>query len=63
MTDRVYEDVNNFEVLDKHGDCELIIHMDRSVNVKVSDDSQYAVFNMTAEEATMMKEFLITRGY
>ena len=68
MTDRIFEDQIAFEVLGKYGDMELYLYEDRSVRVKVTEgggsyDTQHAIFNLTAEEATRMKEFLIKSGY
>lgn len=68
MTDRVFQDAISFEVLGKYGDMELYLYEDSSVRVKVTEggggyDTQHAIFNMTPEEATMLKEFLILKGY
>jgi hypothetical protein len=68
MTDRIFEDQISFEALGKYGDMELYLYEDRSVRVKVTEggggyDTQHAIFNLTAEEATLMKQFLIKSGY
>lgn len=75
MTERVFQDRNGFEVSDRHGDVEFYV-MDPSfapaersweLVVTVSEESgwnsQKADFRMTREEATMLKEFLISKGY
>jgi hypothetical protein len=63
MTDRVFEDTIGFTVLSRFGSAELNLFKDRSVQVIVSEGRDLSVFSMTAEEATMLKEFLIRKGY
>ena len=67
MTDRVFEDQTSFEVSNRYADVEFYLFEDRTVKVKVTEggfgDGGYASFNMTAEEATALKEFLIRKGY
>jgi hypothetical protein len=69
MTDRVFEDQISFEVSSRHADVEFYLFEDRTVKVKVSEcggsiyESKNASFNMTPEEATRLKEFLIQKGY
>ena len=74
MTDRVFQDARSFEVSSKSSDVEVYVFdpdtSDRdqgevmiTVNVDAGWDSQRANFTLTAEEATMLKEFLIAKGY
>ena len=67
MTDRVFENERSFEVSQRGDDVEVYVFDDGDVNVTVKIDagwdSQHASFTMTAEEATMLKEFLIRKGY
>lgn len=68
MTDRIFEDQTSFEVSNRYADVEFYLFEDRTVKVKVTEggstyESQNASFNMTAEEATALKEFLIRKGY
>lgn len=68
MTDRVFQNEDSFEVSSRHGDVEIYVYDDHSVKVNVSEgggqyDAAWASFTMTAEEATKMKEFLISKGY
>lgn len=69
MTDRVYQDENYFEVSDRYGDVEVYVFdpktsdRDRGeVMIGVAEDRRNS-FTMTAEEATMLKDFLIRKGY
>lgn len=76
MTDRVFQDARCFEVYGNGSSAEVYIFgpgdkgdQDKG-NVMISVieedevwDSQRASFTMTAEEATMLKEFLISKGY
>lgn len=67
MTDRVFEDARSFEVSDKNRWVEVYVFGDGDVKIEVAEDagwnSQRANFTITAEEATMLKEFLISKGY
>lgn len=67
MTDRVFEDPISFEVTAKYSLVEFNITGDRGIRIFTKEedgwDSQIAAFNMTAEEATRLKEFLIKSGY
>ena len=67
MTDRVFQDDHSFEVSDKNRWVEVYVFEDGDVKIEVAEDagwdSQRANFTMTAEEATMLKEFLISKGY
>jgi hypothetical protein len=63
MTDRIFEDVDYFEVSSKGYGFDLsIVNKDNDVRIAVAEDREN-VFYMTAEEATRLKEFLIKRGY
>lgn len=67
MTDRVFEDACSFEVSGGGRSVEAYVFEAGDVKVEVMEgagwDSQRASFTMTAEEATMLKEFLIRKGY
>ena len=68
MTDRVFQDYTSFEVSNRYANVEFYLFESREVKVNVTEgtgswDSQNASFNMTAEEATALKEFLIKKGY
>jgi hypothetical protein len=74
MTDRVFEDDRSFEITDGGRSVEVYVFYEtlaRDTNGEVMItatedagwDSQRASFTMTAEEATMLKEFLIRKGY
>ena len=67
MTDRVFEDAIAFEVSAKYSAVEFYLYEDRSVKIDVKEEdgwnSQRAIFNLTAEEATQLKNFLIKSGY
>jgi len=69
MTNRVFEDANSFEVSSKGCDVEVYVFntTDRSVNIQCIEeagwDSQRVTMNITAEEATKLKQFLIAQGY
>ena len=68
MTDRVFQDYTSFEVSNRYANVEFYLFESREVKVNVTEgsgswDSQNASFNMTAEEATALKEFLIRKGY
>ena len=67
MTDRVFEDARSFEVSGGGRSVEVYVFKDGDVKVEVMEeagwDSQRASFTMTAEEATLLKEFLIRKGY
>lgn len=67
MTDRVFEDARSWEVSDRGRWVEVYVFEDDDVMITATEDagwdSQRASFTMTAEEATMLKEFLISKGY
>jgi putative lipase involved disintegration of autophagic bodies len=68
MTDRVFEDDRNFEVSGVGGcSVEVYVFAGKDVMITATEDagwdSQLVSFTMTAEEATMLKEFLIRKGY
>lgn len=67
MTDRVFEDERIFGVAYRSEDVEVYVFDDRNVKIEVTEDagwnSQRANFTLTAEEATLLKEFLIRKGY
>ena len=67
MTDRVFEDDRSFEVSGGGRSVEVYVFSGNDVMITVTEDagwdSQRACFTMTAEEATMLKEFLIRKGY
>ena len=68
MTDSIFEDQTSFEVSSRHSSVEFYLFESREVKVNVTEggstyESQNASFNMTAEEATALKEFLIRKGY
>ena len=67
MTERIFEDEHSFEVSDRGRSVEVYVFKDKDVKVEVMEaagwDSQRANFTMTAEEATLLKEFLIRKGY
>lgn len=67
MTDRVFQDERSFEVSGGGRWVEAHVFEAGDVMITVGEDagwdSQRASFTMTAEEATMLKEFLISKGY
>ncbi len=69
MTDRIFEDQISFEVTNGQAGVEFYIYEDCTVKINVTEGSghpfalRHASFNMTAEEATRLKEFLIWKGY
>lgn len=67
MTDRVFQDARSFEVSGGGRSVEVYVFEAGRVMIKVEEeagwDSQRASFTMTLEEATMLKEFLISKGY
>ena len=67
MTDRVFEDARSWEVSDRGRWVEVYVFEDDDVMITAAEDagwdSQRVSFTMTAEEATMLKEFLISKGY
>lgn len=68
MTERVFEDERSFEVSGGGRSVEAYVFADSDVVMITATedagwDSQRASFTMTAEEATMLKEFLIQKGY
>jgi hypothetical protein len=67
MTDRVFEDELSFGVAYRSEDVEVYVFDDGNVKIEVTEDagwdSQRANFTLTAEEATLLKEFLIRKGY
>ena len=66
MTDRVFQDASSFEVSNggrfARGAEFYVFGTDKSLKVSVEDDRTYS-FTLTTEEATMLKEFLISKGY
>lgn len=67
MTDRVFEDDRCFEITDGGRSVEVYVFEDGDVMITANEEagwnSQRAIFTMTAEEATRLKEFLIRKGY
>lgn len=67
MTDRVFENATSWEVSGGGRSVEAYVFEAGDVMITVNEeagwDSQRASFTMTAEEATMVKEFLIRKGY
>jgi hypothetical protein len=65
MTDRVFQDERSFEVSDGGHWVEVYIYGDITITIYKYHgwDSQRASFTITAQEATMLKEFLISKGY
>lgn len=67
MTDRVFEDERSFGVACRSEDVEVYVFDDGNVKIEVTEDagwnSQRANFILTAKEATLLKEFLIRKGY
>ena len=67
MTDRVFEDDRSWEVSGGGRSVEAYVFENCDVMITANEDagwdSQRASFAMTAEEATMLKEFLIRKGY
>jgi hypothetical protein len=67
MTDRVFEDARSWEVSGSGRCVEVYMFEAGDVMITANEDagwdSQCASFTMTAEEATLMKEFLIKQGY
>jgi hypothetical protein len=67
MTDRVIEGDRSWEVSTRGCSFEIYVFDDGDVRVEVMEsagwDSQRANFTITAEEATLLKEFLIWKGY
>jgi hypothetical protein len=74
MTDRVFQDDRVWEVSDRNSSVEVYVFDPKTSDrdqgeVKITSreeagyDSQYVTFTITAEEATALKEFLISKGY
>ena len=68
MTDRVTEYPTSLEVSSRFSNVEFYVYESRDLLVKMEEDifdgtNQYTSFNLTAEEATRLKEFLIKSGY
>ena len=67
MTDRVFEDEHSFEVSGDVRSVEVYVFAGGDIMITENEDnswdSQRASFTMTAEEATMLKDFLIRKGY
>jgi hypothetical protein len=67
MTERVWEDDRSFEVSGGGRSVEVHVFAGKDVMITATEDagwdSQLVSFTMTAEEATMLKEFLIRKGY
>ena len=67
MTDRVFEDARSWEVTDRYSTVEVYASDPGEVMITTREeadwDSQRVSFTISAEEATMLKEFLIRKGY
>lgn len=67
MTDRVFQDERSWEVSGGGRSLEAYVFEAGDVMITATEDaswdSQRANFTMTAEEATLLKEFLIRKGY
>lgn len=67
MANHVFEDARSFEVSSGSSKVEVYVFDDGDVMVGVDEksvwDSSEVTFTLTAEEATLMKEFLIQKGY
>jgi hypothetical protein len=68
MTDRITEYPTSLEVSSRISTVEFYVYESQDLLVKVEEggsnwNGQYASFNLTAEEATRLKEFLIAKGY
>lgn len=69
MTDRVFEDARSFEVSGGGRSVEVYVFGgdDDDVMITTDEDAGWAgsgaSFTMTREEATLLKEFLIRKGY
>lgn len=67
MGDRVFENARSWELTDLYSTVEVYASDLGKViiTMKADDDwdSQWASLTITAEEATMLKEFLIRKGY
>ena len=67
MTERVWEDDRSFDVSGGGRSVEVYVFAGKDVMITATEDagwdSQLVSFTMTAEEATMLKEFLIRKGY
>lgn len=62
MTDRVYQGTDYLDFSRYGRSVEFDIMPDNYVKVSVSDDVGNS-FLLTAEQATLLKEFLISKGY
>jgi hypothetical protein len=74
MTDRVFQDDRVWEVSDRNSSVEVYVFDTKTSDrdqgeVEITSreeagyDSQYVTFLITAKEATLLKEFLIQKGY
>lgn len=75
MSNRIFQDDRSFEVTDRHTDVEFHVFDETvgshilagdvqiKIHVEAGWDSQLASFKINAEEATVLKEFLIAKGY
>jgi len=68
VSDRITEYPTSLEVSSRFATVEFYVYESQDLLVKVEEggsdwNSQYASFNLTAEEATRLKEFLIKSGY
>jgi hypothetical protein len=67
MSTRVFQDQNSFEVSTSATSVEFYLFESRDVTITTKEDagwdSQHTSFNLTAEEATQLKHFLIEKGY
>lgn len=67
MSERIFEDHYGFEVFDVTGDIDFNVNVDKTLTIHATEEagwnSQNIFFQMTAEEATALKNFLIKQGY
>lgn len=67
MSNRVFEGENSFEVSNRGCSVDFDVNSDSSLTIRYDEeagwDSQRTYFSLTEQEATMLKEFLIRKGY
>jgi len=69
MSDRVFEDSRNWRVSQGRTDVEVYAFDPKDegevlISIEGPDDGEgYHCFTLTAEEATLLKKFLIRKGY
>lgn len=72
--ERIFEDDNSFEVSNRNSSVEFYVfgyssehttkgEVAMNITEEASWDSQNVTFNLTREEATKLKEFLIKQGF